>query len=74
MILRRKFENPQVLMQLGMLSLIIALFSQRFLHPNAWMGENLIDGLNGALMGMSIGLNLLYVVVRRRTSACAKAA
>jgi len=63
--------NSQRVLQLGMLALIIALFSQRFLHPSGLIGENAIDAVNGFLIGISIGLNLLALVLGRRTERCA---
>jgi hypothetical protein len=53
-------NNPKLLLRLGMTFLILALLSQRFLHP-AGINENLLDGAKGVLFGVAIALNLLFV-------------
>ena len=50
-------------MRVGMLFLLLASLSRRFLHPNAVMGEDLTDGVTGLFYGLAIGL-LLWSVRR----------
>jgi hypothetical protein len=59
-------KSPQSIMQLGMLFLILALFAQRFVHPGATFSESAVDGFNGFLIGVSIGLNGLAIFMMRR--------
>ena len=54
-------NNPKLLLRLGMTFLVLALLSQRFLHPTAGISENLLDGAKGVLFGVAIAFNLLFV-------------
>jgi hypothetical protein len=49
------------LMYFGMTFLLIALLSQRFMHPTAAFGEDATDAMKGLLFGMSIAFNLMAV-------------
>jgi hypothetical protein len=64
-------KNYKTLMFFGMLFLVLANLSMRFLHPMPHFGEGLVDGTTGMLMGLAIGLNLLAVRVKTRGSRCA---
>jgi hypothetical protein len=45
-------------MRIGMLCLLIALVWPRFLPVTAGLSGDMIDGMRGVLIGLSIGLNL----------------
>jgi hypothetical protein len=49
------------MMYFGMTFLVIALLSQRFIHPTGAFGEDATDAMKGLLFGMSIAFNLLSV-------------
>ena len=61
MSVRNRLNNPKHLIRIGMACLLIAILSQRFLHPTAIFGSELIDGVRGVLYGLSIGFNLWAV-------------
>lgn len=61
MIFRNREKNPQAMLMVGMASLAIALVWPRFLPLTSGLGPDAIDGLRGALIGVSIGLNLWAV-------------
>jgi hypothetical protein len=52
-------------MSIGMLCLALGLTSNQFLRSNARLGENLVDGASGFLIGLALGLNLLSLRPRR---------
>ncbi len=57
--LRNLTEDRKTMMSIGMIALILANMSHFFLHPGRPFSENLIDGIFGMLIGISIGCNLL---------------
>jgi hypothetical protein len=59
MILKNTFNDPNLMMRIGTVCLLLALFAQRFVHPTSDFSSGFLDGLNGALVGASIALNLL---------------
>jgi len=60
----RKFNNPNVLLRLGMAAMALGGLLHLFVHPAAqW--SNLQDGVVGFFIGASIALNLLYLWMRR---------
>ena len=59
-------KTPDRLLIAGLVMLVLANFSMRFVHPGPLLPEDLVDGGNGLLMGLAIGLMLLSVVRRRR--------
>jgi hypothetical protein len=65
MLLRKVSQNSTLVMRLGLLFLIAATLSVRFLHRIPHMPENLADGLTGAFYGLAIGLLLLSLRLRR---------
>lgn len=54
MLFRTGTKNPKVMIRLGMLALAVSIVWPRFIP--AGLGENLIDGLQGAFLGMALGL------------------
>jgi len=52
--------------------LVIAIALPRIIHPTAHFGRGAIDGLDGLLFGLSIGLNLLVVMRAGRQRRCAR--
>jgi len=68
MSLRSLMKDPASTMRLGMAFLILASLSRWFLHPGAWLSADVIDALTGFLYGMTIGLLLLSITLRRRRS------
>jgi len=60
MILERQI-NPRTAMSVGMVSLIAALWLPRLVHPAPSFGVDRIDAVQGCLVGLSIGFNLLSV-------------
>ena len=61
MTFRNQSRNPRTLIRVGMACLAIALIWPRFLHLTFNFGPDLIDGVRGLLLGLSIGLNLWAV-------------
>ena len=51
--------NHQRMMFFGMLFLVIAMLSQRFLHPGHGLSEDMLDSVKGMFFGVSIGCNLV---------------
>jgi hypothetical protein len=72
---RFRLKDPRTMIRLGFLSLI-ATNGARFLllRPGrhfGYLGENMLDGINGALYGLTIGLLLMGVwLISRRRSGC----
>ncbi|MCU1244356.1 MAG: hypothetical protein JWN02_266 [Acidobacteria bacterium] len=58
---RFRLKDLATIIRLGFLSLVLANVARRFLHANAQFSENLVDGFNGLLFGLAIGLLLLGV-------------
>ena len=52
------------MMFIGMLFLVIAMLSQRFLHPVHGISEDMLDVVKGMFFGVSIGCNLVSVRLR----------
>jgi hypothetical protein len=65
---RNQIKDPKILMPIAMFCLAIAVAWPKFLHPNAYIGPDWMDGLRGLLFGISIGLSIcsLVLVNRRR--------
>ena len=59
MILGKRMHDRSFLIRIAMACLLLALFSQWFLHPTANFGEGVMDGTRGLLFGLSIAFNLL---------------
>jgi hypothetical protein len=56
-------QPPDKLMLLGMCFLAIGP-TMRLLHPSTPSAQNIVDGVWGMLIGLSIGFNLLAVWMR----------
>ena len=69
MLLRRKMNNPKLLMQLGNVFLIIALVCTYKLHPATPFWDNVKDGFTGTMYGAAIALLLLSVRLNARRKA-----
>ena len=72
MIFQNRLRNPRIFMPIGMMCLALALLSQRFLHPATKFGHDWFDGVCGLLFGLSIGMNLMSMVLsaRQRRGTC----
>jgi hypothetical protein len=60
-----------MLMMIGMTCLVIASLPT-FIHVTTKMNADSIDFARGMLMGLSIGFNLLAVLVHARNRRCAE--
>jgi len=69
MLLRKKMNDPRVLMQLGNVCLIIASLSMFKLHPATSFWQGFADGFTGVVYGAAIGLLLLSVRMNARRKA-----
>jgi hypothetical protein len=61
MLLRRSFQNPRALIQIGFLALVLANLSLRFLHATPSFPEDAKDVLTGFLFGVAIAAMLVGV-------------
>jgi hypothetical protein len=64
--LRNRLHDHKTVTSIGLACLILANLSRWFLHPTARFGENLVDGTNGFLLGISIGCLLLGILMNVR--------
>jgi hypothetical protein len=71
MTFRNRFRDRNTLMSIGMLCLLFGNLAHWFLHPAAHFGQSLVDGMFGALIGISIACNLLSL--RRTDRQCRRA-
>jgi hypothetical protein len=65
MFLRKRIDDRRNMMSMGMLCLLLANIVHWFLRPTVFLGQGLIDGTFGLLMGVSIGCNLLSLRTRQ---------
>jgi hypothetical protein len=72
MIFQNQLRNPRIFMPIGMMCLVLALLSQKFLHPATKFGQDWFDAVCGLLFGLSIGMNLMSMVLsaRQRGGTC----
>jgi hypothetical protein len=70
MIFRNLQKNHQTMMRIGMLCLLISLIWPRFVHLTFSLGPDLIDGVRGFLLGISISMNLWAVSLKCRQQRC----
>jgi hypothetical protein len=70
MFLRFRVHDPDTLIRAGMLSLILGLFAQLFIHLPTDFWQGFADGVSGVLVGLSIALNLCGLVRRREQQNC----
>ena len=68
MLLRMYRLSPRTILRVGMVSLIAAILSLRFLHRWTGMNPDLADGVTGFLYGIAIATMLLSVWMRRNAS------
>ena len=61
MLLRRRFQNPRVLIQIGLFALVLGNLSMRFLHTSPSFPEDAKDGLTGFLFGVAIAAMLVGI-------------
>jgi hypothetical protein len=66
MVLKNGTRDPNTLMRIGMLCLLVALVWPRFLPVTGGLGGDAIDGMRGVLLGLAIGFNLWAVRLRGR--------
>jgi hypothetical protein len=66
MILRKPIKDPDALIRIGLLFLILASLARGVLHPSAEVPERLADGATGLLYGISIACMLLGVRMNAR--------
>ena len=64
-------RNPNIIMILGLVVLIVANVAQYFLHRNGAFPDSIADPVSGFLFGIAIGTLLLSIVLRTRRSRCA---
>ncbi|MGA2483973.1 MAG: hypothetical protein ABSF92_12740 [Candidatus Acidiferrales bacterium] len=70
MIFRNRLKDPGAMMSIGMICLVIALLLPRVLHPTAHFGPDFMDGVQGGLFGISIGMNLWSARLAARQRRC----
>jgi hypothetical protein len=68
MILNRFRNAPRIVFATGMLVLALACFLRWRLHPTAYLSQDGLDGLLGFIFGLSIGINLMGLLLLRRMS------
>jgi hypothetical protein len=68
MILRNRLKEPNTMMSIGLVCLILGNVSHYFLHPTGRFAQSLVDGTFGLFLGVSIGCLLLSV--RQRSRRC----
>jgi hypothetical protein len=66
MLLKTKLNDPKVLMRVGLVVMILAHASLWFLAPRADLWRGLVDGVTGALFGISFACLLLAVRMNSR--------
>ena len=69
MLFRNHLRDPDKMIRAGMLSLIVGLFAQRFIHPPADFWQGFVAGLSGVLIGLSIVFNVRGLVLHRQRRA-----
>ncbi|MBV9075740.1 MAG: hypothetical protein JOZ10_19115 [Acidobacteria bacterium] len=66
MFLKKENRNPKLVLQAGLWTFVLAGFLNMFLHPTARVGDGVIDGVKGLCYGLSFGLLLLSLLLRRK--------
>lgn len=64
MMLNSRVKDPDTMMRIGLVCLVLANLSHFFLRPGGRLGQDLVDGVFGLLIGLTIGC--LLVSIRRR--------
>jgi len=65
MLLKNRLCEPENVVRAGMFCLAVGLVAQRYVHPPGAFWQGFVSGVSGLLIGMSIALNLRYLVLRR---------
>jgi hypothetical protein len=68
MFLRTYRLSPKTILRVGMVSLIAAMVSLRFLRRWTGMNPDVADGITGFLYGIAIATMLLSIWMRRHAS------
>jgi hypothetical protein len=55
---RIRVKDPQAIIRIGMLCLLLASVAPWILHPATDFWQNVLDGARGVLLGGAIGFNL----------------
>jgi hypothetical protein len=66
MIFRNRLQDPNAMIRLAMVCLLLASLSRWFLHPSQDIWRDLLDGVTGMLYGIFIALSLLAISVKVR--------
>ena len=66
MTLKERLKQPSLMMKIGLVFLILANLSHRFLRPGGSFGEGFADAVFGTLMGLAIGCLLVSIRLRVR--------
>ncbi len=72
MTLPNRLRDHKTMMSIGMACLAIGLTLPMFLHPAAGFGTNLLHGVRGFLLGLSIVMNLWAARVANRQRRCSE--
>jgi len=67
--LREKMKDPNLVLRLGLVFLVLAMLTNYFLHPTARFSEGFTDGMKGLFFGLAIGLMLLSISLRKRRTS-----
>lgn len=59
MLLKNRAKDPKALIRLGMLALLFSIAWPRLIATPAGFSEGWMDGVQGALLGIAIGLIIL---------------
>jgi len=66
MIFRNRFQDPNSMIRVAMVCLLLASLSRWFLHPSSNALGDLVDGITGMLFGIFIALSLLAIRINAR--------
>lgn len=61
MIFRNRLKDPNAMIRIAMVCLLLASLSRWFLHPSPDFLRGLVDGMTGMLYGIFIALSLLAI-------------
>jgi hypothetical protein len=64
--LKTRVQNPKWFMMAGMTFLVLSSAWPRFIPFGAGMSEDRLDFVKGLLIGLSIGFNMLFVIIQSR--------
>lgn len=67
-----RFKDSRTLLGIGLLSLVLSLLSQLFIHPAANFWRDAVDGMNGFFIGVALPLLwLAWYHARKGGQPCA---